>query len=442
MKYAKDINDIINAFKPGPLEPDELDEFFCDGTIEERTGDIYISPIKDIFEACQKPGERNTFLFLGHKGCGKSTELNKMADQLRKKGYEALIINCNADIDLVNPIYTDILILMGEALLKIAEKAGCKLDRAIEEQLLSFWARETVETGIVGKTAELSIEAGAKMGTPAFFSSIIQLFTSAKSDLKYSSEKRTEYKEKINPRDEEWVSMLNTIADIVTEKLDGKQPILIFDDLDKLDNTVNNIEAVWEIFSFKASLLTGPKFPVVYTFPISLFYDPRIASLEAYYKLKILPMIELMTSDGKPNTSGNAVIRKILEMRADSKLFEDGVAEKMINKTGGSLRDLFQCINDAAIRAIRRESAVVAMEDADIALKGIKSTLTRRIERKNYDFLADIFNGNHKAIEDKAMLLDMLKGNIVLEYNQERWHNVHPLIADFLADLKLVKREP
>ncbi len=34
-----------------------------------------MASILDIFEACQTPSERNAFLLLGHKGCGKSTEL-------------------------------------------------------------------------------------------------------------------------------------------------------------------------------------------------------------------------------------------------------------------------------------------------------------------------------------------------------------------------------
>ena len=58
--------------------------------------------------------------------------------------------------------------------------------------------------------------------------------------------------------------------------------------------------------------------------------------------------------------------------------------------------------------------------------------LTRRISRKHYAFLAEICKGKHTNIEDPEMLLDMLRAGVVLEYNGQRWHNVHPLVAEFL----------
>jgi len=32
------------------------------------------------------------------------------------------------------------------------------------------------------------------------------------------------------------------------------------------------------------------------------------------------------------------------------------------------------------------------------------------------------------------MLLDMMQGLIVLEYNGDRWHDLHPLVEDFLRE--------
>ena len=104
----------------------------------------------------------------------------------------------------------------------------------------------------------------------------------------------------------------------------------------------------------------------------------------------------------------------------------------MIEKTGGSLRDLFSAISDASTRARRRKAAVINIEDASIALDNLESDLTRRIEVKDYPFLISIINGNRRNIENREKLLEMLTANVVMEYNRERWHNVHPLIKDFL----------
>jgi hypothetical protein len=272
--------------------------------------------------------------------------------------------------------------------------------------------------------------------TPSFLSSVLKIFASAKANLRFSSEKRTEYKTKLTPRAGDWLFMLNSIAYEITTKLEGKQPIIIFEDLDKI-----NPDEAWNIFSNQAATLSGVRFPVIYTFPIALSYDPRFASLEGFYKPKTLPMIKQETIAGEKYQDGIDIITKIVEKRAEPCLFEEDVLVTLIKKTGGSLRDLFACINSAAKIAIRKKTNVISKEDIDISLKELKSSLTRRIERKNYDFLADICQGNRQNIEDKAMLLDMLRANVVLEYNSERWHNTHPLVTEFLTEQGLVKNE-
>ena len=64
---------------------------------------------------------------------------------------------------------------------------------------------------------------------------------------------------------------------------------------------------------------------------------------------------------------------------------------------------------------------------------------TRRIEKKNYEFLLNICKGNKELIEDKEMLLKMLQASVVLEYNGKRWHNVHPLIVQFFKEQGLME---
>ena len=441
MKYAEYITDIPNAFSLRPLEQNsqELEDFFCDDSMQYRTGHKYNSPIQDIFEACQMPSESNVFLLLGHTGCGKSTELNKMATDLQKKGYMISTIKCGVDLDLFNPVFSDLLILMGETLLGTAKKVGCKLSHHLEERLISYWTTEITETSGSSRAANLLVESGIKAGTPTFLAKILDVFVQVKDDLRFATETRDEYRRKITNRTSEWLSMIKEIADIITEKLCGMQPTLIFEDLDK----IVDLDKAYEIFSNHATALTAIPFPVIYTFPIALSYDPRFASLEGYYKTKILPMIKLETVGGikyPDYRDGVDLILRIIKKRADLSLFEDNVLLTLILKTGGSLRDLFSCINTAATITFRRKSESISMDDADVALKEVKSLLTRRIDQKNYEFLADIYKGNHQKIENKPMLLEMLRANAVLEYNSTRWHNTHPLVAEFLIEQGLSEK--
>lgn len=82
------------------------------------------------------------------------------------------------------------------------------------------------------------------------------------------------------------------------------------------------------------------------------------------------------------------------------------------------------------------------MEDATRALEELKTTLTKRIEKDDYKFLTSIYYSNKELIENKQTLLHMLQASVVLEYNGKRWHNVHPLVIQFLKEQGFLKENP
>lgn len=433
MKYANQVSEIINAFSPAPLKKEQMPEFYCGDTMEYRTSDKYSSPIEDIFDICRDSEEYSACLLLGHKGCGKSTELNRMSEKLMNAGHSVKVIYCRTDLDLFNIVYSDLFILMGEALLEIAEETGCDIKNKVLEDIKNFW-NEGTETMISQKLEKASLETGMAVETKGILVGILNVFAKIKADLKYNEETRKEYRRKISVRSSEWVRILGNVADEIAEKADGKKPVIIFEDLDKL-----NPEDVSKLFYNYEAVLSGMPFPVIYTFPIGLSYDARFSTMESYFVTKTLPMIKIATIDDEPFEDGINVITEIVTKRADLNLFEPRVIRRLIECTGGCLRDLFNVINASAKRAERRDSETISMEDARRALEEIKMSLTRRIEEKDYKFLLNIYNGNKEQIEDREMLLKMLQASVVLEYNGKRWHNVHPLVVDFFKEQELIE---
>ena len=431
MKYAKEVCEMFNAFSQAPLQVDQMDDFYCQNTMEYRTSDKYCSPIEDILESCKDLERTSAVLLLGHRGCGKSTELNKMSERLDLEGYPVKIINCSRDLDLLNIVHSDLFILMGEALLNIAKELECKIDKDTLKKIMHFWDEGT-ECSEYKEAVENSVEAGIEAETPKILS-ILKTFIKIKADLKYNEETRVEYRRKINVRTSEWMAMLSLVSEEIVKKTGGKYPIIIFEDLDRL-----NPDDAWKVFYNYVALLSGMKFPVIYTFPIALSYDPKFAAMESYFVVKTLPMIKIATIENQPFENGIAIISEIVEKRANLKLFEEGTLKKMIQYTGGSLRDLFYVINSSAKRAERRKSETISVEDTERALEELKTSLTRRIEKRNYEFLVNIYKGNKEMIEDKEMLLEMLQASVVLEYNGKRGHNLHPLVAKFFEEQGLI----
>ncbi len=432
MKYANNVSEIINAFSAAPLQKENMEEFYCKGTMEYRTSDKYNSPIEDIYDICRSRSEHNACLLLGHRGCGKSTELNMMSERLADNGYYVKTVKCGMDLDLFNIVYSDLFILMGEALLEIAEEVGCEIDNRVLKDINDFWCEGT-ETTIFQDNEVFSAETGVSAETGGILAGILNIFAKIKTDLKFNEEKRKEYRKKISIRSSEWIGILGYVTEEIANKTDGKRPIIIFEDLDKL-----NPEDAWKVFYNYAALLSGMMFPVIYTFPIALSYDPRFSAMEGYFVTKTLPMIKIETLENRPFQKGIDIINEIVGKRASLSLFDTDVLEILIRYAGGSLRDLFHAINSSAKRAERRDSETLSKEDAERALEELKTSLTRRIEKKDYDFLLNIYNGNKELIEDKDMLLRMLQASVVLEYNGKRWHNVHPLVVKFFKEQGLI----
>ena len=426
MKYAETIADIPNAFALEALETEEdLERFYYDGTMPVRTGDPSESPIQRLYMACKNPYGHDVFLLLGHRGCGKSTELNEMSLRLKKEGYPVTIVYCTDALDTSRPRYTDLLIHMGNALIRLADEYHCALDAKTLKSIQDFWADiERTKTITDGSVAEA--EASISAETPEILLPIVKLFAKVTANLTSSEQNQTIYRERIDRRSKDWIEALDAVANQIAAQTGGHKPIVIFEDLEKLDP-----ETVWTIFFEYARPLSGVSFPVIYTFPIALFYQPKFFSLDGPFEPETFPMIKLEESDGTPCQLGYDTIMEILKRRVDRDLFEPEALDLLIRKTGGSLRDLFQVINWASFRAYTRGSEKIQMSDAKRALVRMEGYLTRMLEEKQYGALATIYQ-NHEKIGDREIMLELLQAHAVLEYNGKRWHNVHPLVADFL----------
>ena len=87
---------------------------------------------------------------------------------------------------------------------------------------------------------------------------------------------------------------------------------------------------------------------------------------------------------------------------------------------------------------MRRHSGTISEEDASYALEELKTSLIKRIEEKDYEFLLSIYNGNKKGITDRKMLLQMLQASVVLIYGTGCWYNLHPLVIKFFKEQGLI----
>jgi hypothetical protein len=101
IQKAETLEGMIRAFEPGPVSVDDLGEFYVD-TIAVRMNDERHNPMDDLLEDCGI--SNNAHLFMGHRGSGKSTELNKLITKMRERGQPVHSFDCLLEMDMFNPL--------------------------------------------------------------------------------------------------------------------------------------------------------------------------------------------------------------------------------------------------------------------------------------------------------------------------------------------------
>jgi len=425
MEKATKINELLNVVFSEPLENESL-IYYID-TLKIRSSDV-VSQIEKLKDDCMSSNNNtNSHLLLGHRGCGKSTELNKLITELEEENYPVHKIKCNEEIDINNIDKNDILFLISDSLIKIAKKINAKIPNSLSKRIYDFFATKEI---ITEKIKEKEVSAGAGIEANAgILQSLLGLFVSLKGDIKYGTSKREIIRKEIQNGISDWLINIKELKDIIYKK-EQKLPILIFEDIDKISKPTEAITV------FNNSIFANLQFPVVFTFPISVAFSSEFMPLKNQYTVHFLPMIKTHTKNNQDFVEGINIIKEIIYARAEQNLFEDKAVTLLITKTGGCLRDVFECINKAAFRAyIGRNSNIIETEDIERALLELKSDYTRMLVVDDYKKLYDIYQ-TKRDIEDKdtSKMLDYSKSQVVLEYNGEGWFDVHPLVYDFVDE--------
>ena len=415
MEKATKINELLNTMFNEPLEEKNLELFYVD-TLTTRSADV-VSQIEKLKNACISPSNTNSHLLLGHRGCGKSTELNKLIQELKSESYPVCKIKCLEEIDIYNIDRNDILLLISNALIKIAEENKIKIPKSLSEKIYDFFKEVEI---VYEKTSEKEGDIGSNLNL---------FLVKVKGEIKYGTSKRTTIRTVLQNNVGEWLQNINELKDIIYNKKQ-KLPILIFEDIDKIPNPQDALTI------FNNSILSNLQFPTIFTFPIGIAFSSEFTPIRNQYKVHFLPMIKTHDKNNNDYIEGINIIKEIIYARADKNLFEDEAVTLLIKKTGSILREVFNCINTAAFRAYKRGSDRVETEDIARALLELQSDYRRTIVTGDYAKLWKIYQ-TKKDIDNEEnadKMLKYLQAQIVLEYNGEQWFDVHPLVFDFIDE--------
>jgi len=362
------------------------------------------------------------YFFSGHRGCGKSTELNRLeADDEISKRFFIVKYSVKDVCDVNNLNYVDVLFSMGAQLYIRYIAAGKELQPELIKELEGWGSSIEHEMGKI-KSASVSMKGGIE----AFFLSL-------QAKIKSEHTTRETIRKQIEPKLSELIDKINLIiADI--EGKEGKNVLVIIDDLDK-----PSLKQAKEIFYNNYTAITQPACYIVYTVPISIFFAPEFTAIRE--KRFFLPNIKLHTKNDRDSIyePGYDLMREFVYKRMNEELIELDALNLAIKMSGGVFREGARIMQIAADRAIEQERIHILKEDVERAEREIRSDFKRILKSEDYDTLKEIRKTNEiRGIEKIGALLHNLS---VLEYeNDENWCDIHPTLEELLKTRVLTPR--
>jgi len=411
-------------------------------------------------------GDFLTFLFTGHLGCGKSSELHHLAEQLRNPdprlnspSYFPIILDAEEFIDTYDVTPTDVLLSILSRVAQELAKIGIELQdsflwRRLEKvkDLLLTEIAAPKEIGVEGTfplakvTAKFPLLKSDPTNRDIVRKALGRDTSTLKSEIKHQFEMargRLAHKECRKDKDGK------PYRDIV----------LILDNLEKVDCVQGLGEGYIshrQFFLESASQLIDLGVHVIYTVPLPLVIADGPELGQRYGSMPfVLPMIKI--EERAPERTryepGWKTLRDLVHKRVGldtplESVIDKGALDFLIGCSGGNTRQLLVFIKQAATLC---DEAPIGLRAAQQAIADTVS-LYSRMPKRYWEQLAALELSPDQDIDtaDEG-LKAMLKQLIVLEYRNggaeddpfnpsAPWYAVHPIVRALRPFKAAVKR--
>lgn len=406
----------------GPLEPD--DPRLVETAVAR--GDFSRAPllrqlgVDPASHRVQRVPQRCYALLSGHRGCGKSTELRRLAKKLDSPfAYCVVFLDTLSTLDPHNLQYPDVFLALASKLVSTLSERSIDLDGAYLENL-EQWFERRIESHTETKDFAAEIKAGVEAGGGLPW--LGKIFAACTNAFKVNSTYKSEVRKAVQNSFSEFSSAFNLLIRGAEEALgrSGYSGHILFvvDGLDKLSSDDASRLYVQDVYQ-----LQQVEGVFVYVAPIHMLYTSNAVN-QAFHTFK-LPMIKLKEKHSEERIeAAYDALRKLVHHRADASLFAAGVVETMIEYSGGHPRDLLRLLSysyEYATGDVIDEGAVTQ------AVQRLASDYRRLVQAEDYDLLREIDASprEHAPNSDRAQRL--LHNLVILEYNDYWWHS-HPVI--------------
>jgi energy-coupling factor transporter ATP-binding protein EcfA2 len=408
------------------------------------------------------------FLFTGHTGCGKSSELRHLAETLKNPDLQKndpaffpIYMDAEEFIDSYDAEPTDILLSIFAAAARQLKEVGIEL----KDNFL--WRRLSNLKELLFSDVDLK-EVGVSLAA------ISAKFNVLKSDPANRKLVREALGKDITPLKQEIQLQFEKARNsLVKKKAENGQPykdfVLILDNLEKIERVKGKEDGYISqrhLFITCASQLMDLGAHVVYTTPLTLVINDGDELQNIYGSPPfVLPMIKVekrpvlqenYTIKRESYSEGIETLTKLVEKRLPvntqrKDLIDDDALEFILQYSGGHTRQL--------IMFLRR--AVTQVDEAPITLKAAHLAIADTValmSNSSYRYLDELveleLSEDRKIDISSDACKDMVRKSLVLEYRNAGhdsdafnptapWYGVHPIVRELnpFKNLLQTKRE-
>ena len=279
----------------------------------------------------QTPHENGYFLFSGHRGCGKSTELRRIRDELDAQDiFYVVFADAAQGLDVNNLRYQDILFHLAAKLVERLEVDRISID-PVHLRRLEEWFTERVESQANTREFALEIRSGAAIdaGLPFIGKLFAEISNAFRTNSTYKEELRRTLQNHFSDFAYAFNHLIETAGEAVRVAGEDRRILFVVDGTDLLRG-----EDARAFFESDVHQLRQVRGLFLYCAPIHLIYEGAAIGQNFDHVFK-LPMIKVADPDGSRNETGCAAMRELLHRRAAPRLFDPGVVDFLVDQSGG-----------------------------------------------------------------------------------------------------------
>ena len=336
------------------------------------------------------------FIFIGHRGSGKSTELEYAASRLEDQ-YYTLSVPVFQVYQSASISHDELMFALFSRIIRIATD-----DKLINAGIVTN-AWDKYLRGAVEKVRKYLFSSNSEALPETHVSGKVNVLL-AEIELNVSNSQ--EVRRKLEGRASDLQRDINATINQI-QVATGKRVLLIVEDLDKFD-----LEPIRRLFVDHAGTLQLPAPTTIYSFPVSMRYTDDFDQISRAFKPYALPNIATHVRDGSPDETGRKALREVIMRRAHESLFAPEALERIVI-CGGVVRDMILLAQDSINNALSQNAPRVEVAHVEEAFNEVCFKRQSLLTDQDY---ANLPNYRRADLRNSPEIQRWLKNGSLIEY--------------------------